>query len=75
MAFAPPDVVVEDEAGAHDVGEVGRGDEQADNGDQGVRVEHAEADEQENQTPHEASEVKFRVRVDAGGCCAAEWSW
>lgn len=58
--------IVEDEAGAHDVGEVGRGDEQADNGDQGVRVEHAEADEQENQTPHEASEVKFRVRVDAG---------
>lgn len=58
--------IVEDEAGAHDVGEVGRGDEQADNGDQGVRVEHAEADEQENQTPHEASEVESRVRVDAG---------
>ena len=62
----PAGWIMEGQGGAHHVREVRDGDEQADNGDQGVRVKHAEADEQEDQTPHEASEVKFRVRVDAG---------
>ncbi len=66
MAFAPPDGSWKVRGGAHHVREVRDGDEQAHDGDQCVGVEHAEADEQEDQTPDEAAEVESRVRVDAG---------
>ncbi len=58
--------IVECQGGAHYVRKVRDGDEQAHDGDQCVGVEHAEADEQEDQSPDEAAEVEFRVRVDAG---------
>ena len=58
--------IVECQGGAHHVREVRDGDEQTYDGDQCVGVEHAEADEQEDQSPDEAAEVEFRVRVDAG---------
>ena len=63
--------IAEGQGGAHHVCEVRDGDEQAHDGGQGVGVEHAEADEQEKQTPDEAAEVEFRVRVDAGD--VAQW--
>lgn len=64
--------VMEGQGGAHHVREVRDGDEQAHDGGQGVGVEHAEADEQEKQTPHKAAEVELRVRVDAGD--VAQWN-
>ena len=57
---------MEGQGGAHHVREVRDGDEQTYDGDQYVGVKHAEADEQEDQTPDEAAEVESRVRVDAG---------
>ena len=62
----PAGRIMEGQGGAHHVCEVRDGDEQAHDGGQGVGVEHAEADEQEKQTPDEAAEGEFRVRVDAG---------
>ena len=63
--------VMEGQGGAHHVREVRDGDEQAHDGGQGVGAEHAEADEQEDQTPHKAAEIELRVRVDAGD--VAQW--
>ena len=62
----PAGWIMEGQGGAHHVREVRDGDEQTYDGDQYVGVKHAEADEQEDQTPDEAAEVESRVRVDAG---------
>lgn len=63
--------IVEHEARAHRVREVRGRDEDQDERDGHAAVEASESDEQEHDAPDEASEVEFRVRVDAGD--VAQW--